>query len=110
MNYRDLLIDIANQFGLTAVKCWDDDMDIILPDNKSPLDLLVELEKYGFRYNVLVDDLGVKSLHIHAPHRKERDRGDRGWDWEVDDTSELAGRFGQKYAFDRDTNEKEKTN
>lgn len=93
MKARDLLGDIASEFGLNIVECYDTDYDIILREGKVPRGLKGKLKKYGYRYMEPVEEeTGEITMHIHAPMRKKKSWFDRGWDWEVPGTpGELPG-------------------
>lgn len=101
MRARELIEDLAAEYGLEAVESEDTDMDIMLPEGKVPAGLLGKLQEFGFRHYLLPED-DPTELHIHAPHRKERSWRDRGWDWEVEDTkpSPIPGEipyYGETY-------------
>lgn len=85
MQAREFIEDLAAKYGLEAVKSWDSDMDIMLPEGKAPPGLLRDLQKHGFQYS-FPEEGAVTEVHIHAPHRKEKSWYDRGWAWEVEGT------------------------
>ena len=100
MRARQFVEDLATKYGLEAVESWDKDMDIMLPEGKTPPGLLRDLQTHGFKYS-FPEEGEVTEVHIHAPHRKEKSWYDRGWDWEVEGTEqELPGEqpyYGEDY-------------
>jgi len=88
---RGFLKEIASEFGLEAVQVWDTDMDILLPEGKTPRGLRGKLRKYGYRYSEPTRDeeTNIVTLHIHAPMRKKKSWFDRGWDWEIPNTPSI---------------------
>ena len=87
MRAREFVESLAEKYGLEAVKSWDSDMDIMLPEGKVPTGLLGELKRLGFKCTFHPEDSdNPTEVHIHAPHRKEKSWSDRGWDWELEGT------------------------
>lgn len=78
MTSREFLEAEAKRFKFVATKSWDGDMDI-RSDGGSASDLmqlLANLQEAEYVLSFGKDN----SVHVHAPHRKEHNWGDRGWD------------------------------
>ena len=85
MRAREFVETLANKYGLEIAESWDKNIDIMLPEGKTPPGLLRDLQQKGFKYS-FPEEGEITEVHIHAPHRKEKSWYDRGWDWEVEDT------------------------
>jgi hypothetical protein len=83
VNYRELVSEIAESYGLTARDSEDGDVDIYLLSDRAPRGLVPELRSNGFEVFKLLDKEILRELHVHAPERKNLSWYDRGWSQEV---------------------------
>jgi hypothetical protein len=82
MNAKKFLEQAAKKHGLWLVsKAIDGDIDLVpnrleTPSAKDLISLCAVLVEEGYSLHFMKDE-GV--VHVHAPHRKEHNWGDRGW-------------------------------